>query len=410
MSATRDSTSIGSWLWLAAFVGLLVLSDALDATLYRLAPPSIADAPTSRWLLVLVFAAAAILLAGRLHRAAELLRDGWMLWPPVLLAIASSLWSDQPGTTILWSAALVGTTAFGIALAARLSPLEQARLTASVATCVALATLLSVVFVPSFAQHKSGLWRGIYIHRNLLGKMLALGVVAGLAVWHRQRRGVLPLLAILSCGAALLPTGSRASLMVTVGVAALLALVLAARRWPQRAWRILIGGGVTGVLAVVLLLGTGPGLALVGRGPTFSDRTVIWRAVGKEAVQRPILGHGYAGFWPGPAGTRVRKAVRMSIGQAHDGALDVAAELGLVGLVLVFVPLALYAARAGCQVLTSSEPPCLWPLAYITFFIAANAAESSLLRHKIYWALYVAAASSVASGGGRRSPAMRRRR
>jgi O-antigen ligase len=155
-----------------------------------------------------------------------------------------------------------------------------------------------------------------------------------------------------------------------------------------------VGGTAVSILVVAFLVVTEPGLVLLARSPTLSDRTTIWKAVVHCGLEAPWIGHGYGAFWPGPGGERARALMQLpySIGQAHNGAVDLFAELGTTGLLFVFVPLGVFTAAAVRHALEPGGYACLWPAAYLVFFLASNAGESALLRHKIYWALYVAVA------------------
>lgn len=388
--------------WLLAFGGALVLSDAFDEALYALfgwratlAP----GVPISRVLLLGAFVAAGLLLARNPRAAADHVRTTWLLWPAVALAFLSALWSEQPGTTLLWASALLGTSAFGIALAVRFSPAAQTALIAGVATSIAVSSVLVTLVWPHYLITPLGQWRGIYIQKNLLGRVEALGAAAALVIALCQQRRVRAIGALLLCGAMLAATQSLASILAGLfaGVAAL--LLLAARKWRQHARAIVTSGTAVSILAVAFLVTTRPGLSLVARSETLSERTTIWRVTIASALETPWLGHGYGAFWPSAVGQKSEAQIdlRIPIDHAHNGALDLFAELGVAGLVLVFVPLAVFAAAALRHALQPDIRACIWPATYLVFFVASNAAESALLRHKLYWALYVAAACHVAN-------------
>ena len=385
--------------WLLAFAAALVLTDACDAVLYGAfgrGAMLLPGLPIARVPLLGVFAATVLLLGRDLRGAVDHARAAWFLWPAVALAFVSALWSDRPVTTIVWASALLGTSAFGVALAGRFSAGAQARLIAAVVAAVALGSGLAVQLWPAFGIAPRGQWQGLYVHRNLLGKVMALGVTAALVAAAGSRRRIAALGALLLCGGVLLATRSRASLLTAAIAAVAVLLLVGARRWRRHAFAILASGaGVVG-LAVALLITTKPGLTLLARSATLSDRTQIWSAVLAETRKAPWLGHGYGAFWPGPAGTQARAVVRIPVVHAHNGALDLAAELGVAGLVVVLVPLGFIAIAALRHALESHARACLWPATYLVFFVASNAGESALLRHKLSWALYVAVACHVA--------------
>ena len=79
-------------------------------------------------------------------------------------------------------------------------------------------------------------------------------------------------------------------------------------------------------------------LLLLGKDPTLTGRTGIWKLVIASAVKRPILGFGYRAFWTGLQGESAHLALTegWSPTGAHNGFLDVWLNLGLVGLGIVF--------------------------------------------------------------------------
>jgi O-antigen ligase len=387
--------------WILAFVAALILSDAFDDTVYvlfGLQARLVRGVPFARIPLIVVAAVTGILLARDPRDATAHLRGAWWLWPAVALAFVSALWSERPAATLVWATALLTTSAFGVALAVRFSALAQALLVVAVATAIALASVLSAAIWPAHAL-RGHQWRGIYAHRNLLGRTQALGVGAALVTILSQRHRVIAAGALCVCATLLLVTESRASALAAVVTVFATLLLLAARRWRRHATTILMAGTAAALLVLTLLVTTRSGLAVLERSETFTDRRNIWKSVAATAMEAPWLGHGYGAFWTSAAGdaTWARSTLRDRINQAHNGALDLFAELGVAGIALVFVPLAIVAVAAGRHALAPRHPACLWPAVYLVFFMASNVAESALLRHKLYWAVYVAAACHVAT-------------
>ena len=84
---------------------------------------------------------------------------------------------------------------------------------------------------------------------------------------------------------------------------------------------------------------------------------------------------------------------------AHNGFLDIALDLGAVGLLIFAVPLGVYATRIARGVASGMEPVArAWPAIFLFYWMMSNLTESPLVRHDhLGWALYV---STVASLGG----------
>jgi O-antigen ligase len=145
-----------------------------------------------------------------------------------------------------------------------------------------------------------------------------------------------------------------------------------------------------------------PFLYSIGKDPTLSGRTDIWGAVIDKIWERPWLGYGYNAFWEnGGVGQKaVFNVLFLTITQAHNGYLNLGAELGLLGLLFFVLSLltayirAINWARLGR---TSEE---VWPIIYISFLILYNQSESTNIDvHSIFWILYVTISLSMKYAG-----------
>jgi O-antigen ligase len=90
----------------------------------------------------------------------------------------------------------------------------------------------------------------------------------------------------------------------------------------------------------------------VGRDPTLTDRTLIWRAV-LGLHTNPLIGTGYESFWLGPRLNVIWAAVG-HVNEAHNGYLEVYLNLGLIGLCLL-VGFLLTSYRQICRSLSESS-------------------------------------------------------
>jgi len=93
------------------------------------------------------------------------------------------------------------------------------------------------------------------------------------------------------------------------------------------------GGGVSGLGTLLTSLAS-----LTGKDTTLTGRTGIWWILAEHIELRPFFGSGYAAYWTaGPMlGTESHEFVRRMQGfypgSAHNGYLEVANDLGWVGL------------------------------------------------------------------------------
>ena len=229
---------------------------------------------------------------------------------------------------------------------------EFTRLILAVAWVVVGLSYLGVLLLPDLAIHQAtdviearlaGDWRGIFPHKNLAGGVFATMVFIGIFAARTGRVGAG---LGLSAAAALfvLLSGAKSSLIIlplTLVVSGICAHVRSA-----------LGRAVIIALPLVFLLAIGVGSVLVPAIGTavqslpfdtsFTGRTDIWTFALDHLAQRPFTGHGFMAFWA-LENTRLEVDSNESwagtASNAHNGFLDTALNIGLIGLVLTVIVL-----------------------------------------------------------------------
>lgn len=340
----------------------------------------------------------------RRRRLARVLSRDKFLLLLVGVALVSVLWATAPEVTLRRSVALMGTTLFGVYLAVRYDLKEQLRLLAWALGIGALLSLLFALALPAYGVMNEPTvtgWRGVYVHKNTLGAIMALSALVFmlLSVSGRRYRWLCWAGFGLSVGLLLL-SNSKSSLVVFLTLLALLPFYRALR-WrytlavPVFITAILVGGGV----ATLILSNIEAVFDALGRDASLTSRTEIWAAVIHMIREQPWLGYGYGGFWLGWDGPSayVLLTIYFDPLTAHSGFLDLWLDLGLLGVVIFalgFVAASLrslaWARVAGSAVVG------LWPLVYLTLVLLQNLTESVILtQNSIFWVLYVAAVLSM---------------
>jgi exopolysaccharide production protein ExoQ len=344
----------------------------------------------------------------------------------VALTLLSTLWSQDPGTTVRNSIALAGTTLFGGYLAACYSRKEQLRMLAWALSIMAVLSLLYIVLGPSggvATDPEGGVgMSGVFGHKQALGKSMALAamvfiILAATARSHRWLPWV----------------GSAVALVLVLlsdSKGALVLLLIFVPLWPMYKalrWRytaavpfliaaVLLGSGA----AVLLFLNAEPVLAALGKNPTLTGRTIVWSAVLDMIRERPWLGYGYSAFWRGSEGPSalIPLITGADFSNAHNAILSVWLDLGVLGVSIFLLCVSWAILRAiKCARFTRTADG-LWPLTYLTFYTLNGVMEaSSPQENDIMWVLFVAVAltpitqrggnGKIASGPGfaRKSPA-----
>ena len=323
--------------------------------------------------------------------------------------MVSVIWSQAPDVTLVRAVALLGTSFFGIYFAVRYSLESQLRLLGFGIGLVVLYNAYLAFTSP--AAIGDGNFAGVYDHKNSLGKMMALATVTFVCLARERRGRGLAIAGACASFVMLVVSGSATGLVVAltlVGVLPLLSLLKGDIR-------------LLGVLAIAGLLVLGTGILLgsqflaiaapvLGRDITLTGRTELWPVLVTMIVQRPWLGYGYSAFW---SHDESGLGISWRPTQAHNGFLEVALALGLIGLVIFCFVLVRGLARALGFLRGQGTPASAWPLMYFVFILLYNITEATALgRNSILWVLFVAGLVNVSPawrGTGRGAGVFRRR-
>jgi O-antigen ligase len=339
-----------------------------------------------------------ILLGLAAMHPSELLRAAWKqkaLLVLAALAVASMSWSTVPNATGRRGFSLVMATILGLYFVVRFNQRERLRIICGTLGIAAIASVLVVLLNPSLGLMPDGAgWRGVFVHKNLFGKLMALSTGAFLLLaMDMERRRWMAFVGAAASFSLVVLSRSVSALLIALTVLSVTPLFRTLRLTRTRHLLLLIAAIV---LAEVVLLGTyfewRALLSILGRDPTLSGRTELWRTLMDPVMRRPWLGYGLGGFWLGWGGESgaVWSAIGWRPPHAHNGFLDMVLDLGVVGLSVFLIGYigawikALRAARC------SSKSYELWSLFFLTFLLLSESTESALLsQNSLIWVLYL---------------------
>lgn len=106
---------------------------------------------------------------------------------------------------------------------------------------------------------------------------------------------------------------------------------------------------------------------LLGRTENLTGRTDIWNSLLPYAKSRFLLGYGYGGFWT----TFLREQIAS---HAHNGSLNTVLDLGIIGLILFIVFLAITTWKC-CKLIKNESSVFILFLSMIFLYSTRNIAE-----------------------------------
>lgn len=348
---------------------------------------------------------AVILLSARDGRGifAAMRTSRWAL-SLVALAALSIVWSDDPGFSMHRVIALCGTTLFAIYLSVRFTVLEQMRLLGHALIVGAVASVIAVVVLPTFAIEAdyNNAWRGAFVDKNTMGSMMALGVAVFLLLaFTENRRSRWRIIAASLCGILVLFSRSATAVVMLFGFGAVVAVGPIFRM----RWKLAIATVMASLPFAVAGVAWGSShfdglVEMLGRSSNLTGRTPLWQFVTDEIGRRPILGHGYDGFWAANGRDITLATAGWAAPHAHNGILELMLNLGVIGLVLFLISVAVLFRRALVAARNVACPYRLWPLLFFTCLVVYNVTLPGILeRNNLLWILFVALSCSLYTTG-----------
>lgn len=334
--------------------------------------------------------------AWRVQTGAQAVAAAYVLW-----CLVSVFWSVAPDATGFRSPALIGLTAFAIWFATALDHELQLRAICYCGLVVTLGSALLILFKPRWG---GGYWDGerdihyfgIFASANSLGPAAVLSFVSFVAASFlaRTRHGM-----IAWSGAAaialwlLIGTHSDTArvafgLAVTAGIG--LAILSYARRHGAPARHLATTTvGVIGIATVLVIPRFWSIVGAVSSDASLGGRREIWEAVRPFISERRWYGSGYWAFWDQPD---IAILVPPTQNSAHNGFLEVALGLGVIGATL-FIATCVLAIAGVTRLLwvRGFDALSCWWATVLTVLLAFNVTESFVLWNSYVWVLLVTA-------------------
>jgi len=413
--------------------------------------PVVANSPRLLALYIGLYFITGILVLVRWRQILAFLRREKCLFLLLALATLSACWSIAPGITLARTVAMSGTTLFGLYLAARYAPDEQLVLLACAFGIVIACSIFAALWMPEVGLMQDffhqGLWRGVFTHKNTLGKLMPLASLVFLFLaWRRPGWSWLCWIGFWSSLLLLVMSCSKASLAGYIILFTLLSIYFAVIR--TRTLSLICCAGVLAAVCTLLVQVryqllppillqevveqagchfAGQGLdcdaSAENRSPAISSlidearsnappgadpehiedatgRKQLWLHLLKMAREKAWLGYGFGGFWigtQGPSRYIWESIEKWNPRDSHNGFLELYVELGLVGLGLFLVGAAktIYLAMSRWR-WHPTDPLAAWIPAVLLYVGLANIGSSDLFApNYVLWILYASSTYTV---------------
>jgi O-antigen ligase len=356
---------------------------------------------------------AALILAGilvlnlRSRKVANTLRANGPLLLFFCYCGLSILWSDDPFVAAKRLIKGIGDVVMVLVILTDSDPVAAVkRFFSRVSFLLSPLSVLMIVGFPQYGTlyNKSAgavFYNGVTTQKNELGLICLICGLGSLWSWlaayedhaHRYRKRQLIAQSIsLLLALGLIKVCDSMTSFSCFAISATV-MVLSGQSWVVRQTRnvhLLVGGALALSVFAAFVDSSGVLLRMLGRNPTLTGRTDIWKAV-LSFHTNPIIGTGYDSFW---LGGRIEKVWQIigykGISQAHNGYLQVYLELGMIGVAL-WAWLAVYGYRNAVTSLRVNPLMGRFRLAFITAGLIYSLAEAGFRAMMPIWVVFLLA-------------------
>jgi exopolysaccharide production protein ExoQ len=354
-----------------------------------------------------------LLFFTKLQQLLGLAKHNKLLVALPILALASVTWSQFPRQSLQYGIYACVDVGFAFYIVARFDSNRRMQLFVMVGWIVVLASACAALIFPRYGIDQQGgegtvnAWIGIFPHKNWCSIMVAFLLSAAFYVrassrsWRIARVGF-----IVSSLVVIAMTKSRTGWAVAASLLFYVAATSALKRFTKtdRLFVVLSVGGVAVALSALIATHFSTLMRLMGKDPTLTGRTILWRLAFNEVLKRPLLGYGYRAFWAGLHGESANVALSAGwiVPAAHDGFLDLCLGLGIVGVVLVVCSMFRAVNDARTCFRAGRSPHTEWCLCILFLTAVTNIAELTLMvPGYLAWIMYVVACAGLSLEAGR---------
>jgi exopolysaccharide production protein ExoQ len=323
-----------------------------------------------------------------------------LVWLLLGLVFISALWSSVPWLTLRKAISILFPTIYGILLAVRYPLNKFTKLILIVFAVSLFLSLFIVIIFPNWGlQGYEGdwVWRGIFDHKNRLGRVASLAFLASIIFQIRATKKVriLTFFLIVSSLIVLIFSKSATSLVLSVTMSGFVAVMYYARRTRKDLLVfMIILFLVFGIAALFISSNYEPILSWLGKDGSIADRYILWTRAFHMGSFKPILGYGYSAFWLGFDGPSayVWEGIHWRPLHGHNGYLDLWLDLGLVGVILLLILMVKLVFKLFNRLILASNESdfnnYLFHLTFCVYMLIYNITESVFLQGEMTNAFY----------------------
>jgi len=322
------------------------------------------------------------------------------LWNFCLIIAFSAFWSNEFTYSLKTSLVYLVIAMVAVYVGKQYSWKEIYSLMRWVNMVILLLSIYYSNLVPSVGIHKSGSWQGILSHKNQFSfwmtQTLVLWLIYG--IYHPKERKLAFGISAVALFAMNRGGSGASKILFLCLIVMMFYLNILKELQPKWAFVSVVIFMIISTSLMIILIDNIEFIVVdtLNKDLTITGRTLFWPIIIDKINQKPVFGYGVAGFWQGwkgldnPANNVSAPGSGFHPPHSHNGFLDIATDLGWLGMSLYILSFLNTLAKAVIYLSHEKMPEGGLPLLLLTFILMTNLTETGLLDGNRVWFWYVA--------------------
>ena len=315
----------------------------------------------------------------------------------LIFTLLSAFWSETPDLSLRFSLVVFFTSLFAVHVAREYNFKDLSAMLRRLTVVVAVTSLGLAMIAPSLASNDKGLM-GIMPFPIKLGTFLAFGATLWFTYAQDNPKDRWKAIGIVLFLSLIITRTNSGQAIITYLVLFLLVILLqvlkvsCSKYFPV----IVIGYLIFGILSSIVLNVILPIIFdTLGKDTTLTGRTEFWpQLIDRLGQHNLLLGYGMNSFWqPWRRVADPANGILNSNGfippHAHNGFLDLALSVGLIGFVLFVISFLIALLQSIQYFLKNNSADSKLPLIILIYVVFSNISETQLIGANYIWILYV---------------------
>ncbi|GMM70433.1 O-antigen ligase [Alteromonas gracilis] len=286
----------------------------------------------------LLYLGMVIYTARHFRRVYEFLSKNQAFFLVIFFILISFTWSDIPSKSIYSAVQLIIITCFVIVAASKLSINQVLQCLYFTLSVIIVLSAFTVLALPEYGTRiyvGELSYRGVFIEKNRLGQVLVYYLCFSIFLFKPKTTNYI----VAGCAAFLITNNnSMTALLLCFFTIILIGIVRLLKTNPIiRNKNLSIISLILTVSLLILFLAFEAIMLALGKDPTLTGRTELWKYGIDAILERPFTGFGYDAYWSSTyewGGEYMRQVISWGPMSMHNGWYELILQIGIPGFSL----------------------------------------------------------------------------